>query len=314
MAIVHVQLPTYHTLFRNGTSGAREDSVFSCRGGGLKNFLCCSRREGEYCKIALKIKIGPFPESLGCFLFAFLRHFFIFTCTVGKKLLGQKGGNYLDSWGVNKVSCRRGDSDFALHEGGNDTLPPMLTYGNSATPFTCTHTHYSCTIISGWRGTPSESYFNSNSNSNNNSSSSSSNNNNNNVDHSLNWRPLATDNTSAHSVCAWKRVSAFSLPVSTAQVSSFSPQDRHLWRRRMALTPLLLNQVQGPPRRILRLWGSEDRVLKKTLLELCFVTCGGALKWGVATIKIWVWTYYGLSCVPIDQPNFLRGGFSSSWN
>ncbi len=38
-----------------------------------------------------------------------------------------KGGSinfFLTQGEVNKVSCRRGDSDFTLQEGGSGTLPP----------------------------------------------------------------------------------------------------------------------------------------------------------------------------------------------
>ncbi len=37
---------------------------------------------------------------------------------------GVKKQNFFYQGGVNRVSCRRGDSDFALQEGGNGTLPP----------------------------------------------------------------------------------------------------------------------------------------------------------------------------------------------
>ncbi len=40
----------------------------------------------------------------------------ISTCSMGK--------NFLETRGVNKVSCRRGDLDFTLQEGGNGTLSP----------------------------------------------------------------------------------------------------------------------------------------------------------------------------------------------
>ncbi len=46
----------------------------------------------------------------------------IFLYILEKKFSGQARG-------VNKVSCRRGDSDFTLQEGGNGILPPMPTYG-----------------------------------------------------------------------------------------------------------------------------------------------------------------------------------------
>ncbi len=66
--------------------------------------------------------------------FAFLRHiFYDFYLQNGKKFLVTKGGpikKFFVQGGVNKVSCRRGDSDFTLQEGGNGTLPPpMPTYG-----------------------------------------------------------------------------------------------------------------------------------------------------------------------------------------
>ena len=52
----------------------------------------------------------------------------ISTCSMGKKFLVTKGGSikkFLGTrGGVNKVSGRRGDSDFTLQEGGNGTLPP----------------------------------------------------------------------------------------------------------------------------------------------------------------------------------------------
>ncbi len=60
--------------------------------------------------------------------FAFLRHiFYEFYLQYGKKILRTKGGSikkFLGQGGVNKVSGRRGDSDFTLQEGGNGTLPP----------------------------------------------------------------------------------------------------------------------------------------------------------------------------------------------
>ncbi len=51
----------------------------------------------------------------------------ISTCSMGKIFLWQRGGHFFflqTRGGVNKVSCRRGDLDFTLQEGGNNTLPP----------------------------------------------------------------------------------------------------------------------------------------------------------------------------------------------
>ncbi len=48
------------------------------------------------------------------------------TCSMGKMFV-TKGGSikkFSRQGGVNKVSGRRGDSDFTLQEGGNGTLPP----------------------------------------------------------------------------------------------------------------------------------------------------------------------------------------------
>ncbi len=52
---------------------------------------------------------------------------FIYT---GKKISFDKRGvkkqKFFCQGGVNRVSGRRGDSDFALQEGGNRTLPPPM--------------------------------------------------------------------------------------------------------------------------------------------------------------------------------------------
>ncbi len=62
--------------------------------------------------------------------FAFLRQFFgDFKLYWGENFLLTKGGGqkkFLLPWGVNRVSGRRGDSDFALQEEGNGTLPPPM--------------------------------------------------------------------------------------------------------------------------------------------------------------------------------------------
>ena len=63
--------------------------------------------------------------------FVFLRHiFYYFYLQYGENFLVQRGviKKLLGQRRVNKVSGRRGDSDFTLQEEGNDTLPPMPTY------------------------------------------------------------------------------------------------------------------------------------------------------------------------------------------
>ncbi len=57
----------------------------------------------------------------------FFRHFFYdFYLQYGKNILVTRGGTIkkiLEATGVNKVFCRRGDSDFTLQEGGFGLYP-----------------------------------------------------------------------------------------------------------------------------------------------------------------------------------------------
>ena len=70
-----------------------------------------------------------------CKFCIFEAHFLLFLRAVWGKFSCDKGGsikNFLTPRGVNEVSCRRGDSDFTLREGGNGTLPPpMPTHGST---------------------------------------------------------------------------------------------------------------------------------------------------------------------------------------
>ena len=61
----------------------------------------------------------------------FEAHFLLFLLAVWrKKITKGVNKNFFETWGVNEVSCRRGDSDFTLQEGGNDTLPPCPCMGS----------------------------------------------------------------------------------------------------------------------------------------------------------------------------------------
>ena len=63
------------------------------------------------------VKLCIFEAHFLLFLLAVWGNFSCEKGGVNRKISGNKGG-------VNKVSCRRGDSDFTLKEGGNGTLPP----------------------------------------------------------------------------------------------------------------------------------------------------------------------------------------------
>ncbi len=92
--------------------------------------MCSRRGEGQNPKSHYKEPQKTFYVGKKNFqLFfkkTFLRLFLWIFIQILEKILGASKG------GVNKVSCRRGDSDFSLQEGGNGTLSPPHAHVCSA--------------------------------------------------------------------------------------------------------------------------------------------------------------------------------------
>ncbi len=114
-----------------GRQGGGGDSDFSPRGG--EALFAPGRGKGTENCFKNPPKQANTKHQKFRFFFKFSKfcsfeaNFGNFYLHWGNKIILTKGGlekNFFCQGGVNGVSGRRGDSDFALQEGGNVTLPP----------------------------------------------------------------------------------------------------------------------------------------------------------------------------------------------
>ncbi len=76
---------------------------------------------------ALFARIKIFFEK--CIIYIFEATFYFFTCTMEKNSWDKRGLKKSFDKGGQLSVLQEGDLDFALQEGGNDTFPPLPTYG-----------------------------------------------------------------------------------------------------------------------------------------------------------------------------------------